>query len=263
MRRSRVTLAVLISAVLTMAGVLGVASTSRSRSADVAAAPAPSPVPSGSATTDVTVGRPVVVVLGASIAAGYRTGTAAPWPRQVDDLLLGQAGAPRVVDASISATRMLIDTPAGPSFRSRLPAALAVPGVRAILVTDLINDIQAAPHIDDPAVIEAGLRGLVDQARQRGIAVIATTMTPYGGYHYTDDYAFSPDGEACRQAVNAALRGGGLVDQVVDFDLALADPTDPLRLDPLVDSGDHLHPNDAGHLAMSRAVARALTRPGG
>jgi lysophospholipase L1-like esterase len=32
------------------------------------------------------------------------------------------------------------------------------------------------------------------------------------------------------------------------------DPGDPTRIDPAYDSGDHLHPNDAGYQAMSDAV---------
>ena len=35
---------------------------------------------------------------------------------------------------------------------------------------------------------------------------------------------------------------------------ALRDAADPLALNPAYDSGDHLHPNDAGHAAMAAAV---------
>ena len=39
----------------------------------------------------------------------------------------------------------------------------------------------------------------------------------------------------------------------VDF-LSVADPSDPDRLNPAFDSGDHLHPNAAGYRAMAAAV---------
>ena len=43
-------------------------------------------------------------------------------------------------------------------------------------------------------------------------------------------------------------------DGVVDFEKALADPANPLRMLPAYDSGDHLHPNDAGNAALANAV---------
>jgi lysophospholipase L1-like esterase len=44
------------------------------------------------------------------------------------------------------------------------------------------------------------------------------------------------------------------VHAVIDFDRAMASVEDPLALNPLYDSGDHLHPNDAGYAAMAAAV---------
>jgi lysophospholipase L1-like esterase len=53
-------------------------------------------------------------------------------------------------------------------------------------------------------------------------------------------------------------RGRG---RVVDFDAALRDPAAPARLNPAYDSGDHLHPNEAGHRLMARQVdLRLLNR---
>jgi len=50
-----------------------------------------------------------------------------------------------------------------------------------------------------------------------------------------------------------AGRPGGF-DAVIDFDAVLRDPAQPDRLRPAFDSGDHLHPNDAGYRAMAGAV---------
>ena len=47
-------------------------------------------------------------------------------------------------------------------------------------------------------------------------------------------------------------------DAVIDFDLATRDPSNPARLLPAYDSGDHLHPNDAGYRAMADAVVLSL-----
>ncbi|GAA3289838.1 hypothetical protein GCM10020295_02700 [Streptomyces cinereospinus] len=63
--------------------------------------------------------------------------------------------------------------------------------------------------------------------------------------------------------MNAWIRGSGVFDAVVDFDAAVRDPADPQRMLARYDSGDHLHPNDAGFQAMADAVdLRTLGRPG-
>jgi lysophospholipase L1-like esterase len=47
---------------------------------------------------------------------------------------------------------------------------------------------------------------------------------------------------------------------VIDFDRAVRDPDHPLRMLPAYDSGDHLHPNDAGMRAMANAIPLRLFR---
>ena len=49
---------------------------------------------------------------------------------------------------------------------------------------------------------------------------------------------------------------------MIDFDQLLRDPTFPTRLLPLYDSGDHLHPNDAGYEAMGNAIDLKLFNQG-
>jgi lysophospholipase L1-like esterase len=63
-----------------------------------------------------------------------------------------------------------------------------------------------------------------------------------------------------RQAVNHWIRTSGAFDAVIDFDAVTRDPADPTRFLPAYDSGDHLHPNDAGYAAMGRAVPLSLFR---
>jgi lysophospholipase L1-like esterase len=41
---------------------------------------------------------------------------------------------------------------------------------------------------------------------------------------------------------------------VIDFAQVTADPANPDRFNPAYDSGDHLHPNDAGYNAMGSAI---------
>ena len=67
-----------------------------------------------------------------------------------------------------------------------------------------------------------------------------------------------PAREATRQRVNGWIRGSGRFDAVVDFDAAVRDPANETMLNPLYDSGDFLHLNPAGYVAMADAVDLSL-----
>ncbi|GGW42366.1 hypothetical protein GCM10010381_29280 [Streptomyces xantholiticus] len=59
------------------------------------------------------------------------------------------------------------------------------------------------------------------------------------------------------KAFNHWVGTSGEYDAVADFDRAPADPADPAdpdRILPAYDSGDHLHPGDAGYRAMAEAL---------
>ena len=47
---------------------------------------------------------------------------------------------------------------------------------------------------------------------------------------------------------------------MIDFDAATRDQLHPGRLRADYDSGDHLHPNDAGYRAMAAAIDLSLLR---
>jgi len=64
-----------------------------------------------------------------------------------------------------------------------------------------------------------------------------------------------------REAVNTWIRTSGAFDGVIDFDAVMRDPANPLRLNPAYDSGDHLHPNDAGYQAMADAINLDMLLP--
>jgi lysophospholipase L1-like esterase len=49
-------------------------------------------------------------------------------------------------------------------------------------------------------------------------------------------------------------------DAVIDFDAVVRDPADVRRLAPEFDSGDHLHPSDAGYRAMAEAIDLRVLR---
>jgi lysophospholipase L1-like esterase len=101
--------------------------------------------------------------------------------------------------------------------------------------------------------LEQGLSQLVARAHEHGIKVIGATLTPYGGAGYSTDA-----GEQIREAVNQWILTSGTFDGTVDFDKATRDPDHPLTFSPKYDSGDHLHPKDAGYAAMADAIDLSL-----
>jgi lysophospholipase L1-like esterase len=65
---------------------------------------------------------------------------------------------------------------------------------------------------------------------------------------------FTPEKEAKRLAVNDWIRTSGAFDGIIDFERVLGDPGRPSAMNPAYDSGDHLHPNDAGYRAMGESI---------
>jgi lysophospholipase L1-like esterase len=169
-----------------------------------------------------------------------------------------------VADAGISGNRVLNDSLCcGVSALTRFARdALDIPGVRDIILLEGINDIgfgalRPTPGLNpaSAAQIIAGYQQLIGLAHALGLKIFGATLPPYQGCGY-----YTAAGEAKREAVNAWIRAGGAFDGVVDFDAALRDPADPLRLNPAYDSGDHLHPDDAGYRAMADAVSLSALR---
>lgn len=137
--------------------------------------------------------------------------------------------------------------------------ALAQAGVRDVIVLLGINDIGFSniQGLADQAVtaddIIAGQKQFIERAHVRGLRVFGGTLLPFDGANY-----FSAEGEAKRVAVNNWIRTGGAYDGVIDFDAAVRDPKNPTKLQAAFDSGDHLHPNDAGYKAMGDAIDLSL-----
>ena len=65
---------------------------------------------------------------------------------------------------------------------------------------------------------------------------------------------FNIDLEADRQSINNWIRAPGHFDIVIDLDAATRDPQKPSHLSAAADSGDHLHPADAGYRIMADAI---------
>jgi lysophospholipase L1-like esterase len=209
----------------------------------------------------------VVVALGDSITEGALSTNNAfrSWPdRLAERLNASPAGREwSVVNAGIGGNRLLRYA-VGPSALARLDRdVLAVPGVKAVILLEGINDIGRSfdPHgAYDPvtaAALIAADKQIIERCHEHGIRVIGATLTPYQGAHYN-----APAGEAVRTALNKWILTGGAFDGVVDFAAAVADPSNPLTFRPGYNDYDHLHPNDAGYQALANAIDLSLITGG-
>lgn len=230
------------------------------------------PIPSWLYLDGITVTAPriagTVVTFGDSITDGFESlpGANARWPDDLARRLLALPSGQRLAVANeglasnrLTASGFGVDGGrAGLSAQARFDRdVLAQPGVRTVILEEGINDIGggAVPAV---AQLIAADTQLIARAHSAGVRILGGTLTPFAGAGY-----YSPVKEVIRQRLNAWIRGDGAFDGVVDFDQALRDPAAPSRLAPAYDSGDHIHPDDAGYQAMADAVSLTQLTPSG
>jgi lysophospholipase L1-like esterase len=211
-----------------------------------------------------TAERPTVIVtLGDSITDGTGSTVDANlrWPDHLARRLTAQPGGRAtiaVLNAGIGGNRLLSESI--PEFGVNILArfdrdVLAQPGITHVVVMEGINDIGNARDNPLPGAADliAAHAQLIERAHAHGLRIYGATLTPFEGAAY-----FTETGEAKRQALNAWIRAGTAYDGVIDFDAAVRDPQHPTRFLPAYESRDHLHPSDAGYLAMGSAIDLTL-----
>ncbi|MDN7676214.1 SGNH/GDSL hydrolase family protein [Burkholderia oklahomensis] len=208
-------------------------------------------------------GAAMIAAVGDSITDGLRSSLNRNrrWP-DAFAARLGRAGERNigVVNLGISGNRLLSDSRCyGVALERRFERdVLMRAGVKVAVLLIGINDINFAtmparsgldcdaPHtqVDVQSLIE-GYRRVIAAAHARGVAVFGATLTPA---------SLPPARETIRRQVNEWIRTSGAFDGVVDFDVALRDPAKPSELQRRYNSGDGIHPSDAGYAAMADAV---------
>lgn len=224
---------------------------------------------------DVLGGPGSVVTLGNSLTDGVAStpGANRRWPDVLARRLRNQppgSGVPRygVLNHGVSANQVVSDRyqgngvstdTGGVSALHRLDRdVLAQTGVRTVVVFMGLNDVRWGATAQ--AVLD-GLRTLAERSRAHGLRVLVATLTPCGGSR-----GCTPDVNARRTEVNDSLRRQATADHaffdaLLDFDAVLRDPLQPDRMLPGYDSGDHLHPGDAGLRALAQSVDLRLLAP--
>jgi lysophospholipase L1-like esterase len=206
-----------------------------------------------------------IVTLGDSITDGSHSTTNGNgrWPDDLARRLHANKKTANiaVLNEGIGGNRLLLDG-LGPNALARFDRdVLAQVGVRWLIVLEGVNDLGTrdvtpqtkATDQNDPAALAERLIAALDQiivrAHSHGILVYGVTILPFEGAFY-----FTPEGEANRQTINNWIRTSGRFDAVIDMDATVRDPQHPARFSETVDSGDHLHPGDAGYKIMSDSI---------
>lgn len=167
-----------------------------------------------------------------------------------------------VVNQAAGGNRVLADG-LGPNALGRIDRdVLAQSGVRYVIVFEGVNDIgtAAATASAQQAVgdrLLAAYAQIIGFVHAKGLPIFGATITPFSGNASVQAYS-DPTREFTRQRVNEWIRTSGRFDGVVDFDAAVRDPANETMLSPAYDSGDYLHLNPAGYVAMAQAVDLSL-----
>jgi lysophospholipase L1-like esterase len=209
-----------------------------------------------------------VVTFGDSITEGLASTTDANarWPDVLSRRLSEHQGTRDVgvLDEAISGNRVLNDF-IGPNALRRIDRdVLTQGGVRYVVLLLSTNDLGfsqlppgAFPGVlltnVSAAEIIAGYEQIILRVHQAGAKIYGATVLPFEGAGYYDSEV-----EPKRAAINQFIRTSPKFDGVIDFDAVMRDPTHPTRIRPEFDSGDHLHPNDAGYAAMGNSVDLGL-----
>jgi lysophospholipase L1-like esterase len=187
------------------------------------------------------------------------------WPDHIAERLQAE-GHPNVavVNEAYSGDRVLTNG-MGTNALSRFDmSVLSHPAVSTVVMMMGINDIgwpgkdAITPSDPEPTAddIIQGYKQIIDRAHQHGIRFVGVTLTPFADTFKglpTSGY-YTPAKEEIREAVNEWIRTNKTSDGLIDFDKVVEDPSNPNHINPAFDSGDHLHPNDAGYQAMAKAV---------
>jgi lysophospholipase L1-like esterase len=195
-----------------------------------------------------------VVALGDSITdTANTTGNAnRRWPDDLSRRLNARPGPTlSVVNAGLGGNRLLAPRDGQPYYGVPALARLdrdvfTQAGVRSVILLEGVNDIGFSATAGQ--IISADQQ-VIAQAHARGLRIYGATITPFGG-----SIIEAPGREQTRVDVNHWVMTSHAFDGVIDFAAAVADPANPSALLPAYDSGDHLHPNDAGCQAMAEAV---------
>ena len=194
-----------------------------------------------------------VIALGDSITDGRGSGTDKNdrWP---DDLMRRVQADPDIADIAVLnegiGGNCVLHGGLGPTALSRFNRdVLSQADARWLIILEGVNDIGGSRDASVATNLITAYEDFIKQAHKHHILIYGATILPFGKSFYD-----SPAHETARETVNDWIRTSGKFDAVIDFDAAMRDPQNPSCLQSIADSGDHLHPNEAGYKMMADAI---------
>jgi lysophospholipase L1-like esterase len=215
---------------------------------------------------EAPAGARAIVAFGDSITDGDQSTVDANrrWPDVLAERLVEAGGPPvAVLNEGISGDRVLRDRMGQNALARFGRDVLGHRHADTVILMMGINDIGWPDSVLEPDLpaptaedIIAGYQQLIARAHLGGMRILGATLTPFEGTFQGTPLArfFSAEKESKRQAVNRWIRESGAFDGVVDFDRVVRDTDRPSHIRAAYDSGDHLHPNDAGYKAMAESL---------
>jgi hypothetical protein len=207
----------------------------------------------------------VIVAFGDSITDGYNSTLSQNnrYPNVLSRALINAGVKASVVNSGISGNRWIYDG-IGPNGVGRFSKdVIGVSGATHVISLLGINDIgipgafgRPASETVTAAQLITAITNAATAARRAGLKFYAGTLTPFAGTTFPGYYTAA--GEVTRQAVNTFIRTTSAIDGFIDYDAVIRDPANPTFMLPAYNSGDNLHPNDAGYAAMAAAAANFL-----
>ena len=200
--------------------------------------------------------------------------TSLSWPDYLQLFYMKEMGSNHtsVVRKAVSGSRVLrqydclMYAAYGIKGLTRFPHETEASGAESVVILHGINDLihpvgedvnEFRPWSDLPTAQELidGLCEYIKHARSLNLKVYLGTLTPIKGWRTYNEMR-----NGLREEINAWIRSCDLIDGVIDFDFILRDENDPAQLNPMYDSGDHLHPSDLGMIKMAEEAMKVLKK---
>jgi lysophospholipase L1-like esterase len=213
---------------------------------------------------DMPEGSRAIVCFGDSITDGY--GTDASYLNQKPDQYTrwGDYFAKRlqadentknvsVLNEGIGSNGMLSSYPTDSGRDRYARDLLEHDGVEYVIILFGVNDLQKLNNTNKYEQLRVEFEKMITLAHEHGIKVYAAPILPFGKY---SDY-YSENSERVRTMLNDWFRSADShVDGIIDFESAVADPSDPKCILPAYTS-DGLHPH-LGYNVMADAIDLTL-----
>ena len=172
----------------------------------------------------------------------------------VQRMLLDEKGKTRfgAVNQGIGGNRVTVTpTQGSPAAVQRLDRdVLARTGATHVVLFCGTNDLASGLVNADQLI--AGIQEVIDRVHAAGLPIIGVTIIPRHNATWT------PQMTEYRNIVNDWIRRKANFDGVIDFDRVTRSAADPDLMNPILDLGDHIHPNPYGYFVMGQAVELKL-----